>query len=102
MEPFIRNQSDKENRELLFQILSWEAFDEEVSHETSDFEESQNQDIRYHIYAFGINESGESVCVRFENYKPYFFAAYGLKTTCICFPSGSHFIWVSCYYSHFN
>ncbi len=74
MEPFIRNQNVKENKELLFQILSWEAFDEEISHDTSDFEESQNEDIRYHIYAFGVNETGESVCVRFENYKPYFFA----------------------------
>jgi len=74
MEPFIRLQSNEENKQFLFQILSWEAFDEEISHETSDFEESQNEDIRYHIYAFGVNESGESVCVRFENYKPYFFA----------------------------
>ncbi len=74
MEPFIRNQNVKENKELLFQVLSWEAFDEEISHDTSDFEESQNEDIKYHIYAFGVNEGGESVCVRFENYKPYFFA----------------------------
>ena len=74
MEPFIRSQSNKENKQFVFQTLSWEAFDEEISHETSDFEESQNEDIRYHIYTFGVNESGESVCVRFENYKPYFFA----------------------------
>ncbi len=74
MESFIRNQSNIDKKEIIFQILSWEAFDEEISHDNSDFEESQNKDIRYHIYSFGVDENGESVCIRFENYKPYFFA----------------------------
>ena len=76
MDKFIRKQNTKEKDNLIFQILSWEAFDEEIEPEecdSSDIEEP-DKDIRYHIYAFGVNESGESVCVRFENYKPYFFA----------------------------
>ena len=74
MDEFTRNQKSKDLNEIEFQILSWEAFDEQIEHDTTDFEESQNEDNRYHIYAFGVNNSGESVCVRFENYKPYFFA----------------------------
>jgi DNA polymerase delta subunit 1 len=75
MEAFIRKQKETEEGNLLFQVLSWEAFDETIEHDTSDFEESNlPDDNRYHIYAFGVNTYGESVCVRFENYKPYFFA----------------------------
>ena len=74
MDKFIRDQKNEDLSEIEFQILSWEAFDEQIEHDTSEFEESQNEDTRYHIYAFGVNNSGESVCIRFENYKPYFFA----------------------------
>jgi len=76
MDEFIRKQSTKEKENLTFQILSWDAFDDEILPEdcdSSDAEES-TQDIRYNIYAFGVDEAGDSVCVRFENYKPYFFA----------------------------
>ena len=62
MDEFIRNQRNEDLNEIEFQILSWEAFDEQIEHDTSDFEESQNEDVRYHIYAFGVNNSGESVC----------------------------------------
>lgn len=72
MDTFIRNQSNSEKRNLSFQILSWEACDEEVENLDSDNEGLP--DIRYHIYSFGVDENGESVCVRFEGYKPYFFA----------------------------
>ncbi len=72
MNTFIRNQYISEEKNLSFQILSWEACDEEV--ENFDSENEGSPDIRYHIYSFGVNENGESVCVRFEGYKPYFFA----------------------------
>ncbi len=72
MDTFIRPQSNIEKKNLSFQILSWEACDEEVENYDSDNE--GNPDIRYHIYTFGVDENGESVCVRFEGYKPYFFA----------------------------
>lgn len=75
MEAFKRDQKTNEEKTLNFQILSWEACDEQIENETSDQEEYEPApDLRYHIYAFGVNDSGESVCVRFENYKPYFFA----------------------------
>ena len=72
MEEFLRPQSLQDAKSLTFQILSWEAFDEEV--ENLDEENQGEPDNRYHIYTFGVNESGESVCVRFEGYKPYLFA----------------------------
>ena len=76
MDKFIRKQNTKEKDNLIFQILSWEAFDDEIIPEDCDSSDTEEpvQDIRYHIYAFGVDEAGDSVCVRFENYKPYFFA----------------------------
>jgi DNA polymerase delta subunit 1 len=68
MEAFIRPESTTELDEITFQILSWEAFDE-----TED-PDGEYPDTRYNIYAFGVNKESESVCVRFDGYKPYFFA----------------------------
>ena len=69
---FTRNQSKIDKTDLSFQILSWEACDEEIENFDSDNEGVP--DVRYHIYSFGVDENGESVCVRFDGYKPYFFA----------------------------
>ena len=73
---FKREQDTIERKELIYQVLSWDAFDEEIEKDISDDEEEDQNvsDKRYHIYSFGVNESGESVCVRFESYRPYFFA----------------------------
>lgn len=71
MEPFIRNQNKIDKRSLVFQILSWDASDEVIENYDSD---NEKENKHYHIYAFGVDTNGESVCVRFENYKPYFFA----------------------------
>tara|TARA_B110001450_G_scaffold106902_1_gene101226 strand:- start:122 stop:3169 length:3048 start_codon:yes stop_codon:yes gene_type:complete len=68
MESFLRPQSTIELNEITFQVLSWDASDE------TDDPDSDYPDTRYNIYAFGVNEISESVCVRFEGYKPYFFA----------------------------
>lgn len=72
MDTFNRKQSTIEKKNLSYQILSWEACDEEV--ENFDSENEGAPDIRYHIYSFGVDENGESVCLRFDGYKPYFFA----------------------------
>jgi DNA polymerase delta subunit 1 len=69
MEAFVRKQIGKSEDNLYFQILSWDAFDEEIENEESD-----TPDSKYQIYAFGVNRNGESVCVRFEEYQPYLFA----------------------------
>ena len=68
MEAFIREESTSELGEITFQVLSWEAFDE-----TED-PDGEYPDTKYNIYAFGVNKESESVCVRFDGYKPYFFA----------------------------
>lgn len=68
MEAFIREESPDELKEITFQILSWEAFDE------TDDPDSESAVTQYNIYAFGVNRKSESVCIRFEGYKPYFFA----------------------------
>jgi len=67
MESFTRKQINTSEDNLSFQILSWDAFDEEDSN-------SEIPDNRYQIYAFGVDKRGESVCVRFEEYQPYLFA----------------------------
>ena len=78
MLPFKRPQITEEvkNGELVYQILSWDAFDEDIEQDYSGDDEPDPNvvDKRYHIYTFGVNELGESVCVRFENYRPYLFA----------------------------
>ncbi len=78
MLPFKRPQITEEVKhgELVYQILSWDAFDEDIEQDYSGDEEPDPNvvDKRYHIYTFGVNELGESVCVRFENYRPYLFA----------------------------
>lgn len=77
LKEFKRIQNGDEKTELVYQILSWDAFDEEIEKDVSDEEEEEDPntvDKRYHIYSFGVNEIGESVCVRFESYRPYFFA----------------------------
>ena len=68
MEAFIRPESTTELPEVTFQILSWEASDE------TDDPDGEYPVTCYNIYAFGVNQISESVCVRFEGYKPYFFA----------------------------
>ena len=72
MDAFDRSKSIPEQNEIEYQILSWEACDEEVENFDSDNEGVP--DVRYHIYTFGVDSSGDSVCVRFDGYKPYFFA----------------------------
>ena len=71
MDPFLRPQNKNVKNKITFQILSWDASDEVIENYDSD---NETEDKRYHIYAFGVDTSGESVCIRFENYKPYFFA----------------------------
>lgn len=73
MQRFSRPQKETSLQELNFQVLTWEAFDEEVYNEDRE-EGDEEYSLMYHIYAFGVNKLGESVCVRFEDYKPYFFA----------------------------
>lgn len=49
-----------------FQILSWYTYDKEINDDEFDLE--------YKIYAFGVSEKGESVCVEINDYTPFFYA----------------------------
>jgi DNA polymerase delta subunit 1 len=73
MDTFIRNQYNQNNQNcsnvINYQILSWEAFDE-----PDEYSDEEDPSVKYNIYTFGVNKSGESVCVRFEDYQPYLFA----------------------------
>jgi len=69
MDTFIRKQSTTIEKNLVFQILSWEAFDE-----IDEYSDSEDPTSKYNIYTFGVDKNGESVCVRFEDYQPYLFA----------------------------
>jgi DNA polymerase delta subunit 1 len=69
MDNFIRKQHTTLEQELEFQILSWEAFDEQ-----DEYSDEEDPITKYNIYTFGVNKNGESVCVRFEDYQPYLFA----------------------------
>ena len=76
MDKFTRKQHINSEKELTYQILSWEAFDEnENSYENENENENENDSTsKYKIYTFGVDKKGESVCVRFEDYQPYLFA----------------------------
>jgi DNA polymerase delta subunit 1 len=69
MDTFIRKQGTTIEKNLVFQILSWEAFDE-----IDEYSDSEDPTSKYNIYTFGVDQNGESVCVRFEDYQPYLFA----------------------------
>jgi len=69
MDTFIRKQGTTIEQNLVFQILSWEAFDE-----IDEYSDSEDPTSKYNIYTFGVDKNGESVCVRFEDYQPYLFA----------------------------
>jgi DNA polymerase delta subunit 1 len=69
MDNFIRKQHTTLEQELEFQILSWEAFDEQ-----DEYSDEEDPITKYNIYTFGVNKNGESVCIRFEDYQPYLFA----------------------------
>jgi DNA polymerase delta subunit 1 len=69
MDTFIRKQHTTIEKNLVFQILSWEAFDE-----IDEYSDSEDPTSKYNIYTFGVDKNGESVCVRFEDYQPYLFA----------------------------
>ena len=57
----------KTNKESLrFQIISWNKFDKEINDDEFDLE--------YKIYAFGVTDKNESICVEINEFTPYFYA----------------------------
>ena len=68
MENLYRNKVKIPTNEILrFQVLSWEKFDKPV-------DEDQDEDLEYKIYAFGVTDKEQSICVEINNFTPYFYA----------------------------
>ena len=64
--------------ELIFQIIDWQEYNERADIETEqiDYKTKKNRIIhptRYFINLYGKTLDEQSVCLRIENFKPYFF-----------------------------
>ena len=66
MEQYYRKKVNiKSNDTIKFQIISWETLDEEIN--------GDEVDLEYKIFAFGVTENNQSICVKIDEFKPYFF-----------------------------
>lgn len=68
MDKFIRRKLENYSDDLIFQVLSWEAFDYQ------DSDSDNESDPVYKIYMFGVTEKSESVSLCVNNFTPYYFA----------------------------
>jgi DNA polymerase elongation subunit (family B) len=69
METFTRNKLENYERDLIFQVLSWEAYD--IVPDTSD---DDYKEPVYKIFMFGVTEDSHSVSLMVNNFTPYYFA----------------------------
>ena len=66
LEQYYRKKVKLNNdRTIKFQIISWEKFDKKVNEDENDLE--------YSIYAFGVTDCEESICVEIKEYTPFFY-----------------------------
>lgn len=64
---YYRDKIDlKKNQQINFQVISWNCYDEEFN--------DDEDDLEYKIYMFGVTENSESVCLKVDDFTPYFFA----------------------------
>ena len=66
MEQYYREKVKTNKEPLRFQIISWNKFDKEINEDEFDLE--------YKIYAFGVTDKNESICVEINEFTPYFYA----------------------------
>lgn len=81
------SNSSSSSDDVLIQVTSWHACDEVKSKDDEDEEEEEEEEIdeydgryrdtQYTIYAFGVDSIGSSVCVRVDDYTPFFFVKVG-------------------------
>lgn len=75
---------EKSNEDLVFQALEWQEYnvyennDEEMSDDDMDIDPYYNNIVskefeKYIVKVFGVNKSGESVCLKVNNFTPFFF-----------------------------
>ena len=66
LETYYREKIKTNKEPLRFQIISWDKFDKEINDDEFDLE--------YKIYAFGVTDKNESICVEINEFTPYFYA----------------------------
>ena len=66
MEKYYRKKVKlSKDQKLKFQIISWEKFDVEIN--------GDENDLEYKIYAFGITDTDNSICVEINEFTPFFY-----------------------------
>ena len=63
---YYRNKVETNKETLRFQIISWNKFDKEIN--------DDELDLEYKIYAFGVTDKNQSICVEINEFTPYFYA----------------------------
>lgn len=66
LEQYYREKVKTNKETLRFQIISWNKFDKEIN--------DDEHDLEYKIYAFGVTENNQSICVEINEFTPYFYA----------------------------
>jgi DNA polymerase delta subunit 1 len=66
MDKYYREKVKIKKEKLRFQIISWEKFDKEIN--------DDELDLEYKIYAFGVTDKNNSICVEINEFTPYFYA----------------------------
>jgi len=64
MNKYYRKKIDFTNKDIEYQILSWEG---------ADVETEDGNDVKYSIFAFGVDKDGNSVCTEFTDFTPFFY-----------------------------
>ena len=64
--PFTKN-----NKELRFQIVDWNSYNE--SQEVEEGEDKYKDNAKYIIQIFGVDEDNQSISVKVNGFKPRFF-----------------------------
>ena len=65
IDQYYRKKIKVSKEPVRFQIISWNKFDKEIN--------DDELDLEYKIYAFGITDKDESICVEINEFTPYFY-----------------------------
>ena len=66
LETYYREKVKTNKKPVRFQVISWNKFDKEIN--------DDELDIEYKIYAFGVTDKNQSICVEINEFTPYFYA----------------------------
>ena len=68
----LRHDSGKD---IHFQVIDWYHTDF-VNNENDDIDDTDDEDRSYIIKMFGVNETGNSVCLNVTDFKPFFYISH--------------------------